>query len=47
MTEAIDGIFTILGQMWTLVMSSWILSYGVLISILTIIINIHINNQNK
>lgn len=47
MTQTIDGIFNILNQTWTLVMGSWILSYGVLISILTIIINIYISNQNK
>lgn len=41
MTQTIDTIFEILATMWTLILSSWILSYGVLISVLTIIIKLH------
>lgn len=46
----IDGVTyildTFLPSLWGLVMSSWILSYGVLISLLAIVVRLHGNKSD-
>lgn len=46
MIEGVTYILdTFMPSLWALVMSSWILSYGVLISLLAIIIRLHGNKS--
>lgn len=46
MIESIDFIFdNFIPRLWTMVISSWILSYSVLISLLILVIKIHGNKE--
>lgn len=47
MTDIIDFLFWILRNVWTLIVSSWILSFGVIVSIIGLIVNLYASSREE
>lgn len=46
MTEGIDGVFDLIIQIWAVIVSNWILSFGVVLLLLNLVVTL-INGSTR
>lgn len=47
MTQIIDFTFNVLGDLWTLIMSSWLLCFAIIVVLLDYVVSLYLGSRQE